>query len=311
MQDRLSKKVMFIYNPKSGKGLIKNYLFDIVNICVDAGYEVTTYPTRRREDAMERVPEIEDEYDLMICSGGDGTLDECVTGMMNRKSSLPIGYIPAGSTNDFAQSLQIPKNILKAAQVAVSGCAFPCDVGRFNHDYFIYVAAFGLFSDVSYQTNQNLKNAIGHMAYLLEGAKRLYNIPSYQMRVELNGEVYVGEFVYGMVTNSISVGGMKGMTGKDIRLDDGLFEVTLIRMPQNPKQLNNILSTLLLPIDKPSQYIISCKTSHMEVISDEFVPWTLDGEFGGNHKMVVVDNLRQAVSFHVDQESRDDLMSGQ
>ncbi|HAD19029.1 MAG: diacylglycerol kinase family lipid kinase [Lachnospiraceae bacterium] len=289
------KKLIFMYNPKSGKGLIRNYLYDIIDTFVKADYEVTVYPTQCVGDALRRVPETAPDYDLLVCSGGDGTLDECVTGMMNSKVNIPIGYIPAGSTNDYAQSLNIPKNMLKAAELAVTGRAYPCDVGAFNGDHFVYVAAFGLFSDVSYQTNQNLKNVLGHGAYLLEGAKRLYDIPSYHLQAEINGEQIEDDFVYGMVSNSVSVGGMKGMTGTDIRLDDGLFEVTLIRMPQNPLQLNDILATLLLPFDKRSQYIVSCKAAHLTIRSDDYVPWTLDGEFGGNHKYVAIHCQKQAV----------------
>ena len=296
------KKLMFIYNPKSGKGLIRNYIYEIVDLFTKYGYEVSVYPTQRQEDAMQRVPEIAPLYDLLVASGGDGTLDECVTGMMRSEVKIPIGYIPAGSTNDFAQSIHIPKNMMRAAEIAMTGKQFPCDVGVFNRDYFIYVAAFGLFSDVSYQTNQNMKNVLGHVAYLLEGAKRLYDIPSYPLKVKVNGETIEDEFVYGMITNSISVGGMKNMVGKDVRLDDGLFEVTLIRMPQNPIQLNDILATLLMPFDKKSRFIYTYKTDHIEITSDDYVPWTLDGEFGGNHKNVVIENRHRAVTFIVPQE---------
>jgi diacylglycerol kinase family enzyme len=146
-----------------------------------------------------------------------------------------------------------------------------------------------------------MKNVLGHVAYLLEGAKRLYDIPSYPLKIKVNDDVLEGEFVYGMITNSISVGGMKNMIGKDIQLDDGLFEVTLIRMPQNPIQLNDILTTLLMPIDRKSRYIYTCKTSRIEITSEDYVPWTLDGEFGGNHKSVIIENLHQAVTLIVPQ----------
>ena len=158
------KKLLFIFNPKSGKGQIRNQLLAIVDTFVKSGYEVTIYPTQAKADAVRKVAEAADEYDLVVCSGGDGTLDEVVTGMMQCDGIVPIGYIPAGSTNDFAQSLKIPKNMLQAADVAVNGQAFPCDVGVFNEDYFVYIAAFGLFTDVSYMTNQKLKNIFGHVA---------------------------------------------------------------------------------------------------------------------------------------------------
>ena len=164
----MKKKLLFIFNPCSGKGQIKNKLMEVIDIMVKAGYEVTVHSTQDREDAMQKVKSEAKNYDLVICSGGDGTLDEAVTGMMQSEKKVPLGYIPAGSTNDFANSLKIPKDIVKAAHVAVEGRKFPVDVGYFNGDSFIYIAAFGLFTDVSYQTSQELKNVLGHAAYILE-----------------------------------------------------------------------------------------------------------------------------------------------
>lgn len=293
------KKLLFIFNPKSGKGQIRSHLSEIVDIFVKAGYEVIVHPTQHREDALHMVMEQADEYDLIVCGGGDGTLDEVVTGMMHCDSLTPIGYIPAGSTNDFAQSLKIPANMEKAAEIAVSGTPFPCDVGEFNDNTFIYVAAFGLFTDVSYLTNQKLKNIFGHVAYVLEGAKRLYDIPSYYLEVEVDGEIIRDEFVYGMVSNSISVGGIKNLTGKTVELDDGKFEVTLIKMPQNPIQLNEILANLVMPRNSDTPYIYTFKTDHIEIHCEESVPWTLDGEFGGEHKDVMINNRCRRITFMV------------
>lgn len=295
-----TKKLLFIFNPRSGKGQVKNHLADIMDIFVKQGYEVTVHPTQEPEDAMRMAEEQADHYDLIVCSGGDGTLDEVVTGLMRGDSICPIGYIPAGSTNDFAQSLGIPRNqMLKAAQQAVSGRHFPCDVGQFNDDSFIYVAAFGIFTDVSYMTNQKLKNIFGHVAYILEGAKRLYDIPSYQMEVEVNGQVIRDEFIYGMVSNSTSIGGMKNLTGTDVQLDDGKFEVTLIRMPQNPIQLNQILAALVMPRLNETEYIYSLKADRIHFHCEDYAPWTLDGEYGGEHKDVAIINHCRRVTFMV------------
>lgn len=295
----VGKKLYFLLNPTSGKGQIKNHLLEIVDTFVKAGYEVTIHTTQAQGDALRIIPEVADEYDLIVCSGGDGTLDEVVTGMIRCDSLTPIGYIPAGSTNDFAQSLHIPSNMVKAAEVAVSGQPFPCDVGSFNDDTFIYVAAFGLFTDVSYQTNQRLKNIFGHAAYVMEGAKRLYDIPSYYLEVEVNGETIRDEFIYGMISNSVSVGGVKNLMGKTVELDDGLFEVTLIRMPQNPLQLNEIMTNLVMPRNCDTPYIYNCKTDHIEIHSEDSVPWTLDGEFGGEHKDVRINNRCRRITFMV------------
>ena len=215
------KKLLFIFNPYSGKAQIKNKLLQIVDIMVKAGYEVTIYPTQARADALNLVQKRAKKYDLVVCSGGDGTLDEAVSGMMLSEKKVPLGYIPAGSTNDFANSLKIPKDMVKAAKAAVSGKKFACDVGKFNDSFFIYVAAFGIFTAVSYKTSQEWKNILGHAAYILEGAKSLHEITSYHMRVEYEDQVIEDEFIYGMITNSNSVGGFKNMTGKNVLLDDG------------------------------------------------------------------------------------------
>ena len=294
-----SKRLLFIFNPRSGKGQIKYHLLEIVDTFTKAGYVVTIYPTQRPEDALNLVPKVAGEYDLIVCSGGDGTLDEVITGMMHAENRVPVGYIPAGSTNDFAHSLQIPDNMLLAAHVAVNGRKFPCDVGAFNDNHFVYIAAFGLFTDVSYMTDQKLKNIFGHVAYIMEGAKRLVDVPSYHMKIEIDGQAFEDDYVYGMVTNSTSVGGMSGMTGSNVKLDDGEFEVTLIKMPKNAIQLNEIITSLMLPKLHESQYVYSCKARSVKLHSENPVPWTLDGEFGGNHKEVAIRNMFHRITLMV------------
>ncbi len=288
------QKLLFIVNPHSGKGQIKNHLLQIVDIMVKAGFEVTVYTTQEPADAARKVTEDGAAYDRIVCSGGDGTLDEVMTGLMQSGMRIPIGYIPAGSTNDFANSLKIPKGMIKAAERAVADKPFSCDIGAFNEDTFVYVAAFGLFTEVSYKTSQQLKNIFGHVAYLMEGVKQLHDIPSYHLQVEYDGKVFQDEFIYGMITNSVSVGGFKGMTGKDVKLDDGVFEVTLIKMPHNPIELNQILVSLTNRVND-STMIYSFKTEEVRVISSEKVAWTLDGEFGGEHGEVIIRNLKQRV----------------
>ena len=291
----MSQKLLFIFNPHSGKGQIKNNLVDIVDIMVKAGYDVTIYTTQARADATRKVMEEAANFDRIVCSGGDGTLDEVVTGLIKSDTNTPIGYIPAGSTNDFANSLGIPKEMVKAAEVAVGKNPFPCDIGDFNSDTFVYVAAFGLFTEVSYKTSQQLKNIFGHVAYIMEGAKHLHDILSYNMQVEYEEHVFQDEFIYGMVTNSVSVGGFKGMTGTDVKLDDGVFEVTLIKKPHNPIELNEILACLTNMIDD-SDLIYSFKTNEVKITAREQIAWTLDGEFGGEHEEVIIRNLNQRVT---------------
>ena len=301
------KKLLFIYNPNAGKGLLKPKLSDILDIFVKAGYEVTEYPTQKYRDGYRKVARFEGDYDLLVCSGGDGTLDEVVTGMMQREDRIPIGYIPTGTTNDFANSLHIPKDLLKAADVAVNGEPFACDVGRFNKDIFVYIAAFGLFTDVSYQTKQEIKNVLGHLAYVLEGTKRLFGIPSYHIKVTHDGEVIEDEFVFGMVTNSKSVGGFRNMIGKNVVFDDGEFEATLIKFPKNPLELNDIILSIATG-QQDSKYMYSFKAKEVFFESLEEIPWTLDGEFGGEHDYVHIKNERQSLEIMIDPENKSTLM---
>ena len=280
------KRLLFIYNPHAGKELLKPKLADVIDIFVKAGYEVVAYPTQAYRDAYKKIKKYDSsEYDLIVFSGGDGTLDE-------------IGYIPTGTTNDFASSLHIPRGLLEAADNAVNGEVFACDAGRFNDDIFVYIAAFGLFTDVSYQTKQSMKNVLGHLAYVLEGAKRLFNIPSYKVKVTHDDEVIEDEFVYGMVTNSRSVGGFRNLIGKQVGFDDGVFEVTLIKTPKNPIELQEIIAALMIE-QMDSKYMYTFKSGRIMFESIEEIPWTLDGEFGGEHDEVVVENLNKELQIMV------------
>lgn len=292
------KKLLLIYNPLSGVGLLKPKLSDVLDIFVKAGYEVTVHPTQKYHDALEKTKTYTGKYDLVVCSGGDGTLDEVVTGMEMRGEKVPIGYIPTGTTNDFASSLHISRDILEAADTAVNGIPFPCDVGTFNDDFFIYIAAFGLFTDVSYETKQSMKNILGHLAYLLEGTKRIFDIPAYRIKVVHDGEEIEDEFIFGMVTNSRSVGGFKRIIGRDVVFDDGVFEVTLIKTPKNPLELNELLGAIVMKQINPER-MYSFKSGEIHFESVEEIPWTLDGEFGGVHDKVLIKNQKQGLQIMV------------
>ncbi|MGO5051625.1 diacylglycerol/lipid kinase family protein [Lachnospiraceae bacterium LCP25S3_G4] len=301
------KRLLFIYNPNAGKAQIKSRLADILDILAKANYELVVYPTQGYMDALKRVSTYTDKFDLLVCSGGDGTLDEVVTGMMHRNDRIPIGYIPAGSTNDFANSLRISKNMLEAADTAVNGVIFDCDVGAFNDDTFVYIAAFGLFTDVSYQTKQEIKNVLGHLAYVLEGMKRLYNIPSYELKVTYEDQIIEEKFIFGMVTNSRSVGGFRNIIGNHVVFDDGEFEVTLIKMPKNPLELNEIVGALLIEqIDTKHMYSFKAKKVVFDSLDE--IPWTLDGEFGGEHNHVVVENRNKELQIMVHPDKKQGLM---
>lgn len=293
------KKMLFIYNPRAGKAKIRSNLLDIIDIFTKAGYEVTAYPTQMKGDGVRAVKERKlGYYDIITCSGGDGTLDEVVSGMMQCDRKIPIGYVPAGSTNDFANSLHIPRDMIRAAEVIIGGKTFGCDIGAFNDDFFVYIAAFGLFTDVSYETPQDIKNVLGHMAYILEGMRRLSSIKAYRMKVECEELSVEAEFLFGMITNSISVGGFKGITGKYVQLDDGEFEVVLIKKPTSPMELNLVMAALLnRNINADCMYCF--RTSCLTITSEEEVPWTLDGEFGGKHRQVNIQNLNRVLTICV------------
>ena len=301
----MKKRLLFIYNPHAGKGKIHNKLLDIIEALTDGGYEVTVSPTKKKGDAVRATKEKRSCDELLVCSGGDGTLDEVVTGMMECAKRVPIGYIPAGSTNDFANTLGLPKNMIEAAKIAVNGSRFSCDIGAFNADTFVYIAAFGIFTEVSYETPQSYKNVLGHIAYLLEGMKRLPSVRSYYLQVEYNGKQTEGEFLFGMITNSTSVGGFKKLTGKYVELNDGLFEMTLIRRPKNALELNQIMAALVTEKPEESDCIVYAKTDRIVFHAPEAVAWTLDGEFGGEHTMVEILSRQQAIEIIVPEKKEE------
>ena len=265
-----------------------------MDVFTKAGFEVSVYPTQASGDATKKSLESATEYDRIVCAGGDGTLDEVVTGVMASGARLPIGYIPAGSTNDFGNSLGLSGDMLIAAERACGEHSFLCDIGRFADDYFVYVAAFGLFTDVSYSTDQDLKNILGHMAYVLQGIKTFWDLKSYRMQVEHDGQVVYDEFILGMVSNTRSVGGMTTLLPEGIALDDGLFEVTLVRTPKNPIELNEVIG-YFTGFDHDTSCVYTFSTQRIKFTSMEEVAWTLDGEYGGDHAVVEIQNLPKAI----------------
>ena len=298
------KKLLFVYNPHAGKGMIKNHLFNIIDIFTRNGYEVTAYPTQAPRDGYEKIRSDAALYDIVVASGGDGTLSEAISGLMNFDVKIPLGYIPAGSTNDFASSMSISRKMTDAAEEIMDGVFFDYDIGDFNGGHhFVYVAAFGAFTDVSYQTPQWSKNMLGHAAYLLEGIRRLPKITGIKCRVEHDDEVIEDTFVYGMVSNTVSIGGMRKLIEDGVCFDDGLFEITLIRMPTNPILLSNTLTEAVL--DKFNEKnIVTFKTSKVKFTFDTPIAWTLDGEAGGEFNTVEINNIKQAVRFIVKPDSK-------
>lgn len=299
------KKMLFIVNPRSGREQIRPRLLEILDQFSGAGYEVQIHVTQSPKDATYVVEQFGSGKDLVVCSGGDGTLNEVISGLMELEEPPLLGYIPAGSTNDYASSLQIPKSMMDAAGNVLSGEPYPIDIGRFCQErFFIYIAAFGAFTEISYQTSQDKKNLLGHQAYVLEGVKSLAALKTYPMRVEWEDQVLEEEFVFGMVTNTISVGGFKGLVTQSVALNDGQFEVLLIRNPRTPMDLSNIISYMFLK-EEPNDYVYKFKTDRLRITSQAPVDWVLDGEFGGSRTEVTIENLRERMKIlRIPQEER-------
>lgn len=290
------KNMLFVFNPRSGREQIKRHLMEILDIFSGAEYDIHVHATQKQGDAAEIVRRLGNRMHLIVCSGGDGTLNEVISGMMELKRTPLLGYIPAGSTNDFASSLKLPRQMGKAAEAIVKGKPFPIDIGTFCGDrHFVYIAAFGAFTEVSYQTSQDKKNRLGHQAYMLEGLKSLSAIRPCHMRVEWEEGTLEEDFVFGMVTNTVSVGGFKGLVNQSVALNDGVFEVLLIRMPRTPADLSNIVSYMFLK-EQPNEYVYKFKTSAIHFVSDGEVDWVLDGEFGGSRTQVDIINRKERVS---------------
>ncbi|HIQ75391.1 MAG TPA: YegS/Rv2252/BmrU family lipid kinase [Candidatus Cottocaccamicrobium excrementipullorum] len=287
------KSMLFIVNPRSGKEQIKPRLLEVLDLFSANGYAVQTHITQGPKDAAEAVKRWGGDKDLVAVSGGDGTLNEAVSGLMELEKPPLLGYIPSGSTNDYGASLGIPKSIAEAAKTVVEGIPFWTDVGKFGQDrYFVYVAAFGAFTEVSYLTSQDKKNLLGHQAYMLEGVKGLAGLKPCRMKVEWEGNVLEEEFIFGMVTNATRVGGFKGLVSQSVALNDGEFEVLLIRNPRTPRDFSNIISYMFLK-EEPNDYVFKFKTGALKITAEEPVDWVLDGEFGGSVEQAEILNLRE------------------
>ncbi len=289
------KRMLFIYNPQAGQGKMRKKMADILETFVEQGYLPAVYPTQARGDATELVRGIGKHYRRVVCCGGDGTLHEVIEALMELENPPVLGYIPAGSTNDVSRNLSLPKDMRRAAAVATGANTMRCDMGRFNGKPFVYVAAFGLFTDVSYTTPQKFKNVFGHLAYVLEGVGRLGAIRSWNVTVEHDGGTLTGDFIFGMVGNTRSVGGFQGLPVGDVALDDGKFELILVRRPKNPAELQTILAALIAQKPTEDGLLIGLSTAQARFVCDQELEWTLDGECGGSCERAEIKNIPQAL----------------
>ena len=288
------KKMLFIMNPFAGVKRANRHLADILLTFTQAGYEVITPMTLGRGDATAVAREKGKDVDLVVCCGGDGTLNETITGLLSAGADTPIGYIPAGSTNDFASSLKLPTNILKAAQTIVEGEPVSYDVGRFGGRYFSYVASFGAFTRSSYATPQNIKNALGHTAYVLSGITELSQIRNEHVKMEIDGQTVEGDFLFGAICNSTSVGGILTLDPKQVDMGDGLFEILLVRAPENLGEIHECIQAL--QSQKYNCAMLTFRSAQkVRIFADPEMPWTLDGEKEDGHETVEVENLHHAI----------------
>ena len=289
------KKMLFIMNPYSGTRKANRYLADIISLFNKADYEVNIHMTAGPGDATDFAESHCAGMDLVVCCGGDGTLNETITGMLRAGVNVPIGYIPAGSTNDFATSLKLSTNILQAARDIVEGQPVPYDVGLFCDRYFSYVASFGAFTKSSYATPQSVKNALGHTAYLLEGITELTQIRKLHVRVELENAVVEDDFIFGAVSNSTSIGGILTLDPKQVDMSDGLLEVFLVRSPRNLSELTECIRAIRSHRYNDCAMVTFATVRKLRVIADANMPWTLDGEKFDGRQEIDIENIQHAI----------------
>ena len=292
------RKLLLIINPVAGRNQAQADLFKMVRVFAEHDCEVTVYPTRGPQDCTRKVLADAGRFDLVVCCGGDGTLNEMVSGMMQREDPVPMGYIPLGSTNDFAASLHLPSHVEEAALRCVEGTAFHMDVGSLNDRYFNYIAAFGAFTEASYATPQQIKNALGHLAYILEGVKSLGRLQPIHVRITADGESFEEDYLFGAVTNTVSLGGVLRLDPSRVLLDDGMYELLLVKNPQNPTEAQAMLSALMLQnYDGPLVRML--RASDILFESNHEISWTIDGEFGGSFSTTHILNNKNAVTLMV------------
>lgn len=289
------KKILFIMNPFAGQRKANRHLVDILTVFNRAGYEVSAYMTAGPGDAARHAARYAAGADVVVCCGGDGTFNETMSGVLRSGAQVPLGYIPAGSTNDFAASLGLPSDPVEAARAIVEGTPVRYDAGRFGDRYFSYVASFGAFTRTSYATPQSVKNALGHTAYLLEGISELSQIRPFHVRLELeDGTVIEDDFVFGAISNSTSVGGLLTLDPKQVDMGDGLFELLLVRAPKDFSQLSECLRAL-----RTQKYncrmITFLPSSRVKIAADPDMVWTLDGERAEGMAQLEVVNLHHAI----------------
>lgn len=288
------KKLLFIVNPRAGKTKSTAPLFDAVAAFSRAGYLVRVFVTEASGQARDIAAKWGGQYDLVVCAGGDGTLNETISGLMQLEQRPPLGYLPNGSTNDFAASLHLHTTVATAARAVAGGVPYSLDIGRHNDRYFAYVASFGAFTRSSYSASQAAKNALGHFAYILEGLGDLDSLRPYRCAIDADGEHFEGDFIFGAVCNSTSLGGLVKLDPKHVSMDDGTFELLLLRMPKTALDLQNLITVMTrMQYDYPG--VIFRHVKNVVLTTNENISWSLDGEYAASAPRVEIQCLPGAI----------------
>lgn len=295
----MKRSIMILMNPKAGKGSAKSALFTICDRFCAMKDEVHVYITQYKEHAIELSKTLGSKHDILVCIGGDGTWNEVINGVLMSEKQPYLAYLPTGTVNDFASSLKMSKNPSVLMDQIEEFTPFQCDIGNFNHQrHFTYVAAFGIFTDVSYSTPQASKNTFGKVAYYLEGIKQLAGIPRYHIKLHVNDEIIEDDYIFGCISNSKYVAGFTTASTKNAQMDDGLLEILMIRTPNNPLDVQVIIAALLRrEVNHDWMYFTTASSIRIE--SSENIPWTLDGEEGGSTTVAIIENKNKAVTILV------------
>ena len=288
-------KMLFVMNPNAGVRRANRYLTEILTVFNRADYAVDVYMTAGQGDATQVVAQRAKDVDLVVCCGGDGTFNETVAGLLQSGADVPVGYIPSGSTNDFATSLKLPMATVQAAQEIVEGRPVAYDVGLFGDRYFTYVASFGAFTKASYNTPQSVKNALGHTAYVLEGIQELSQIRNFHLRMETDCGVIEDDFIFGAISNSTSVGGILTLDPSQVDMGDGQFEILLVRAPRNLTEISECIQAVQGQRYNDCAMITFCSAHTIRVIAEPGIIWTLDGERAEGAEEIQVRNLHHAI----------------
>ena len=294
-----SKRLLLIVNPFSGKTKIRSELLKVIEIFSNADYCVTVYPTKCRGDATAYVKRLKKgAFDLIVICGGDGTLNEVITGFMQNDIACPLGYIPSGTLNEWSSGLGISKNIAQAATDITNGQEITLDIGRFSDRYFSYTASFGAFTSASYSAPQDVKNVLGQAAYFFEGIKSLGAIKPIHLKFIYDGKEIEGDYLFGAVSNSMSVGGIVKFDEATVKLNDGLFEVLLIKNPDNILKLQPLIDGILRQ-ELNREGMEFFRTDKITVCGSADVDWTLDGEYAKGSEQIEIANIHNAIKFIV------------